>query len=89
MVLIPAGAFTMGNCMSTNEGLSGELPLHSVYVSAFYIDTFEVTKAQWDEVHQWATNHGYSFEYGAEGKANDQSISRSACAPCKTGRRKG
>ncbi len=71
MVLIPAGTFTMGNCMSTNEGLSGELPLHSVFVSAFYMDKFEVTIARWDEVHQWATNHGYSFEYGAEGKDHD------------------
>ena len=69
MALIPAGSFTMGNAMDPNEGSSGELPLHSVYISAFYLDKYEVTKALWDEVYNWATNHGYSFEYGALGKA--------------------
>ena len=39
MALIPAGAFTMGNCMDPNEGYPAELPLHTVYVSAFYMDT--------------------------------------------------
>ena len=28
-----------------------------------------MTKALWDEVYPWATNHGYSFELGAQGKA--------------------
>jgi len=67
MVLIPAGSFTMGNTFS-GEGYSDELPLHTVYVSAFYMDRYEVTKTLWDDVYQWATNHGYSFEYGAQGK---------------------
>jgi len=73
MALIPAGSFTMGNCMDPNEGWSEELPLHSVYVSGFYMDKYDVTKALWDEVYQWATNRPagvrYSFEYGAQGKA--------------------
>ncbi len=38
MALIPAGSFTMGNCMNSSEGYSDELPLHTVYVSAFYMD---------------------------------------------------
>ena len=45
MVLIPAGSFVMGNCMDPGEGYSDELPLHTNYVSAFYMDTNEVTKA--------------------------------------------
>ena len=68
MVLIPAGSFTMGNCMDTNEGSSSELPLHSVYLSAFYMDKYDVTKALWDEVRNWATNHGYSFDYSNSGQ---------------------
>jgi formylglycine-generating enzyme required for sulfatase activity len=62
MALIPAGSFTMGNCMDPNEGYSDELPLHTVYVSAFYMDKYDVTKALWDTVYEWATNHGYSFD---------------------------
>ena len=62
MALIPAGSFTMGNCMDPNEGWSYELPLHSVYVSAFYMDKYDVTEALWQQVYNWATNHGYSFD---------------------------
>ena len=31
MTLIPAGSFTMGNCMDSGEGLFDELPLHTAY----------------------------------------------------------
>ena len=69
MAFIPAGNFTMGNTF-TNEGYLGELPLHTVYVSAFYIDRTEVTKALWDDVYNWAGTHGYSFVvFTAPGKA--------------------
>jgi sulfatase modifying factor 1 len=68
MEFIPAGSFTMGNCMDPNEGDSGELPLHTVYVGALYMDKYEVTKALWFDVYHWATTNGYSFEYWAQGK---------------------
>jgi len=66
MALIPAGSFTMGDTF--NEGRSVELPLHSVYVSAFYMDRTEVTKASWDEVYHWAIAHSYSFDNPGSGK---------------------
>jgi formylglycine-generating enzyme required for sulfatase activity len=62
MALIPAGSFTMGNCMDPSEGYSDELPLHTVYVSAFYMDKYLVTKSLWDTVYQWAIAHGYTFD---------------------------
>ncbi len=52
MALIPAGSFTMGNCMDPSEGYANELPLHTVYVSAFYMDKYDVTKALWQQVYQ-------------------------------------
>lgn len=64
---IPAGSFVMGNPFS-GEGASQELPMHTVYISAFYMDKYEVTRALWDEVRQWATNHGYSFDYADSGQ---------------------
>ena len=73
MALIPAGSFTMGNCMDPSEGYSDELPLHTVYVSAFYMDKYDVTKALWDSVYQWATNHGYSFDYAGFGEGGQSS----------------
>src|ERR1035437_4024801 len=70
MALIPAGSFTMG------DNLDGEsdAPVHSVYVSAFYMDKYDVTKALWDSVYQWATNHGYSFDYAGSGKAANHPV---------------
>jgi len=50
MAFIPGGVFQMGDTFG--EGGSDELPVHSVYVSGFYMDKYEVTKALWDEVVQ-------------------------------------
>jgi formylglycine-generating enzyme len=74
MVLIPAGSFTMGNCMSPGEGNPDELPLHAVNVSAFYMDTNLVTYTLWSNVYQWATNHGYSFTHAGSGKATNHPV---------------
>jgi sulfatase modifying factor 1 len=82
MALIPAGSFTMGNCMDPSEGYStngnysgtNELPLHTVYVSAFYMDKYDVTKALWDMVYQWAIAHGYSFDCAGSGKASTHPV---------------
>ena len=74
MALIPAGSFTMGNCMDPNEGMDYELPLHTVYVSAFYMDQYDVTYALWQQVYNWATNHGYSFDYAGAGKAANHPV---------------
>jgi formylglycine-generating enzyme required for sulfatase activity/HEAT repeat protein len=74
MALIPAGSFTMGNCMDPKEGSFDELPPHSVEVSAFYMDRYEVTKALWDEVFNWAITHGYNFENVGSGKATNHPV---------------
>ncbi len=73
MVLIPAGSFMMGNTFS-GEGTGSEEPVRQIVVTAFYMDRHEVTKAHWDDVYDWATNHGYSFENGAEGKATNHPV---------------
>ena len=60
MALIPAGLFQMGDITDTN--IDGDAPVHSVFVSAFYIDLTDVSEALWAQVYNWATNHGYSFD---------------------------
>lgn len=45
MVLIPAGEFEMGS----TDGTDAEKPIHTVYVDAFYMDTYEVTNAQYKQ----------------------------------------
>jgi formylglycine-generating enzyme len=81
MAFIPAGPFQMGDALNDWPRQwpwpNPEIPVHTVHVSAFFMDQFEVTKASWDEVHDWATNHGYAFDYEdlgvpvAQGKAPD------------------
>jgi formylglycine-generating enzyme required for sulfatase activity len=71
MALIPAGSFTMGDSL---DGDSSALPLHTVYVSAFYMDKYDVTKTLWDSVYQWAITHGYSFDYVGSGKAANHPV---------------
>ena len=48
MVLIPAGAFLMGN----NEKYYHERPVHPVYMDAFMIDKYEVTMGQYKKFAQ-------------------------------------
>jgi formylglycine-generating enzyme required for sulfatase activity len=43
IVLVPAGAFPMGN----NKGESYEQPVHQVYLDAYYIDKYEVTNKEY------------------------------------------
>lgn len=44
-VLIPGGTFTMGDTRQGAE--SSELPIHSVTLSSFYLDRYEVTQAEY------------------------------------------
>ena len=59
MVFIPAGDFVMGRQAYVGE--PDELPVHTVTVSAFYLDQFEVTKALWDDVRTYADANSYTF----------------------------
>jgi len=67
MVLIPAGAFVMGAA-----GIA--TPVHTNYLSAFWMDAKEVTKAQWDEVRVCGTAHGFTVENAGNGKATNHPV---------------
>ena len=56
MVLIPAGSFDMGDTF--NEGRDIELPVHTVNVSSFYMDKYEVSNEKVRQVMQWAYDNG-------------------------------
>lgn len=72
MAFIPAGSFIMGDTF--NEGDSSERPTHSVYVSDFCMDQYEVTKALWDEVRVWANANGYDLGTVGSGKASNHPV---------------
>lgn len=67
MSLIPSGPFTMGDTFG--DGNAGELPPHKVFVTAFYLERYDVTKGLWDSVYSWAIQHGYAFDDEGLGKA--------------------
>ena len=71
MAFIPTGSFTMGDSL---DGDSSALPLHTVYVSAFYMDKYDVTLVLWQQVYNWAIIHGYSFDYAGSGKTADHPV---------------
>ena len=52
MVLIPSGSFQMGNNLTS--GGTDEKPIHTVTVSAVYMDKFEISNEKMREVLQWA-----------------------------------
>lgn len=60
MCYVPPGGFLMGD--SLNDGGTEERPTHTVYVSGFYIDKFEVSSNLWQEVLVWALQNGYAFD---------------------------
>jgi formylglycine-generating enzyme required for sulfatase activity len=72
MALISAGTFQMGDTF--NEGEYYELPVHPVYVSAFYMDEYEVTFALWNTVCAWSSTNGYSYDYPGVGKATNHPV---------------
>ena len=63
MEFIPAGEFKMGG--SDDEAFRDELPVHDVYLDAFYIDKYPVTNAQFKEFvdanPQWEKPRGFTF----------------------------
>jgi formylglycine-generating enzyme len=72
MVVIPAGSFDMGDTF--NEGASYEVPVHTVYVSKFYMDKFEVSKGLWDKVKTWSASQGYTYDNEGSGKGSNHPV---------------
>ena len=73
MVLIPAGAFTMGNSIAADTDITDAATVTAT-VSAFYMDVNLVTLSQWQSVYYWATNQGYGFVYAGAGKAANHPV---------------
>ena len=73
MVLIPTGAFTMGNSVAADTNITDATPVTTT-VSAFYMDVNLVSLSQWQSVYFWATTHGYTFVNAGLGKAKNHPV---------------
>jgi formylglycine-generating enzyme required for sulfatase activity len=71
-VWIDAGTFAMGD--SLGVGWANELPVHTTFVSGFWMDAMEVTKAQWDAVRGWGLTNGYTDLPAGAGKASNHPV---------------
>lgn len=58
MVYLPGGKFSMGDSFSELPG-GLALPVHTVYLSPFYIKKHHVSNEDARKVLQWAYDHGY------------------------------
>ena len=70
MALIPVGSFEMGDHL---DGLSNALPVHTVELDEFYMDTREVTVGQFREfVNQSGYNYGGNWNDVAKYSPGDE-----------------
>ena len=61
--------------IGTNSGTDPDFGAYSLTnEAAFSMDETEVTKAQWDEVYNWAVTNGYGFDNAGLGKALDHPV---------------
>lgn len=67
MVWIEAGDFVQGQ-----TGIA--TPVHTNFVSGFWMDDREITLAEWREVYTWATNNGYQFDNPGTGFTNNHPV---------------
>jgi uncharacterized repeat protein (TIGR02543 family) len=68
--LIPAGPFQMGDAL---DGMT-DASVHTVNVSAFYMQKKGVTKAEWDAVRAWGLTHDYTDLAAGAGEAADHPV---------------
>ncbi len=73
MVLIPAGAFTMGNTVAADTDITDAAPVNTT-VSACYMDVNEVSLSQWQSVYYWAKDNGYTDLPEGSGKGPNHPV---------------
>ena len=73
MSFIPAGEYEMGDALGDYPSYEDN-PAHIVYTDAYFMDKYEVTKGLWYSVYDWATNNGFEFCYGGDGRSENAPI---------------
>lgn len=66
MVYIPAGVFQMGDNL---DAMADAMPVRNVFISALFMDRFEVTRELWQSVLAWSAGHGYGIVVGQTNSA--------------------
>lgn len=61
-----------GNSVQGQAGVAN--PVHTNFVSGFWMDDKEITLQEWREVYAWATNNGYQFDNAGTGFTNNHPV---------------
>lgn len=61
-----------GEAVQGQAGIS--LPVHTNFVSGFWMDATEVTRSLWDEVYAWALTNGFEFDNFGLGKGANHPV---------------
>jgi formylglycine-generating enzyme required for sulfatase activity len=72
LVVPPEQALVRAGINSGTDPDAGAYSLTNV--SAFYMDTREVTKALWDAVKNWSGGNGYSYDNSGSGKGTNHPV---------------
>jgi formylglycine-generating enzyme required for sulfatase activity len=73
MVWIEGGDVVLGDIQSV--GYEDERPIHTNWISGFWMDATEVTKKEWDTVADWASTNGYDLSPdGASARTNNHPV---------------
>lgn len=62
MCFIPEGPFRMGDPYDEGFKDERELPVHTVFVSAFHIGKYNITFELFDAIRTWGHDHSYQFD---------------------------
>ena len=82
MVLIPAGAFTMGSPATDEDSDEDERPQHTAAITRpFYMGKYEVTQAQWRAVMGSNPSHA---SFGNYGRGDDYPVYYVSWNDCQT-----
>lgn len=67
MVWIDGGEVELGQIGITE-------PVHTNFISGFWMDEMEVTYGKWKDVYNWAGTNGYTFDNPGSGKTNNHPV---------------
>lgn len=70
----PAGMVWIHSGESAQGQPGTAIPVHTNFVSGFWMDATEVTKELWDEVYDWAITNGFEFSNAGQSLTNTHPV---------------
>ena len=72
MVWIDGGDVVLGDTLGVGQAI--EQPVHTNYVSGFWMSEMPVTKMLWDQVYIWSLTNGFNYDNIGSGKGTNHPV---------------